>query len=43
VGVAGDDGLADRGLARKADNQGKQGIHQGFTLRWATPLRSILG
>ena len=31
MGVAGHDGLADRGLARKADNQGKQRIHKGST------------
>jgi hypothetical protein len=28
VDVVGDDGLADRGLARKADNQGKQDKHR---------------
>ena len=42
MGVAGNDGLADRRLARQADDQGKQSIHRGVTLRWA-PLRSIKG
>lgn len=42
MGVVGNDGLADRGLARKAHDQGQQSIHQEFTFHWVTsPLLNL--